>query len=379
MLAAGAAGAAVAFRAGVLPGGLVGVDVALALFGWWLAGAVAAGAPLAELLGLVWRRLWPPVLAAILLAVVWVWFVPSTRLDTVVRGQALAVFGGYGNWHLLAVGPLESPERRLFTPLQHLWPLGVAVQLVVLFALAAAASRPRARRRPEHRDPLVLVCAALAVGSALVSIVQMLLGASGQGVLLTPAAHGVAFFGAASFGAVARGPLADGLRALALGTRWIAVALLVGVALFASPESTWWPSGVAVVGSVLAVVVVAGWVPWPPGRVSHARPPAIDPWMAIVSFWILQAPAAALAAPSLTGLPSVVAAIAGLAFGALLAVGVTLGASRLSLAPEALERRQVLVPPLVVLLLVLVLSSTGAFHWERPHPRPGAAPAAGGS
>ncbi len=152
VLAAGAVASVVAFRVGVLPGGLVGVDVAAALVGWWFASTVVRGAAFGELVGLVWRRTWPALLLAVAMTVVWVLITPSTRLDAVVRGQVLAAFTASGNWHQLAHGPLEVPARPLASPLQHLWALAVLVQGGVVGP--GIVGHPAGAATTGARDPL---------------------------------------------------------------------------------------------------------------------------------------------------------------------------------------------------------------------------------
>lgn len=376
-VAAGAVGVLVAFRLGVLPGGLVAVDVLLALVGWWLGSAVVAGAPLRSRLTEAWRRGWPPLVLALVLAWIWVLTAETTRVDTRVRGEALGLVAGYGNWQLLALGPAEVPGSRTTSPLQALWLISVAVQLVLVFGAAWWATRPRARRRPDARDPLVLVALGLGLASLVVVAVQSAVGADGQSILLSTWSRGGAFFFGASVGALRAAGAGDTVRAVALGTRWIVLAMLAVLAVVAAPGSVWWTAGGALAVPVLAVLLVAAEAPWPPGRRSRAQAPAVDPWSAVVAVGILQGPALALAAPPATELAAPLAGAAGLVILALASAACVAVAGRLSWEPAAIERRCVLVPPLVVLVLVLLFSATGAFHWSGPQNRAEAAPASG--
>ncbi|MEZ5177659.1 MAG: hypothetical protein R2746_05070 [Acidimicrobiales bacterium] len=109
-LAAGATLAVVGFRAGVVPGGQVGVDVLLAAAGWWFgSGAVAAGR--VARWGEALHRAWPGALAALVGALVWVLLTEDTSRDRAVRGAALALLGGYGNWHQLRSARASSATR----------------------------------------------------------------------------------------------------------------------------------------------------------------------------------------------------------------------------------------------------------------------------
>ena len=58
----------------------------------------------------------------------------------------------------------------------------------------------------------------------------------------------------------------------------------------------------------------------------------------------------------------------GIVLVAVVAVGVAALAGRLDASPAPLERRRVLVPPAFVAVLILLLSATGAFHWEHTRP-----------
>lgn len=376
-LAAAAVGVLVGFRIGLLPGGLVAVDVLLALLGWWLGSSVVTGASLRERCTEAWRRLWPPLIGALVLAWAWVLMTPSTRFDTRVRGEAFGLVAGYGNWQLLALGPVERATWRGGLPLQPLWLVAVAAQLVLVFALAWGATRPRARRRPDERDPLVVVLAVLGGVGLLVLLGQVVAGADGQTMLLSTWSRAAAFSFAAAVGALRPGPAAESVRAVAMGTRWIAVGMLVVLAVVASPTSTWWTAGCAAVVPVLAVLVVVGAVPWPAGRRSRAVAPAFDPWTALVAVGVLHGPALAIGHTVLDDAPAAAGAVLGLVLLAVAAVVVVALASLLAWTPEAIERRCVLVPPVVVALIVLICSATGAFHWSGPSSRAMDAPAAG--
>ena len=364
----------VGFRVDLVRGGIIAVDVVLAMFGWWLGSAVRGDTGLGGRVVRAWQAWWPPALGAVGLACGWVLINGSTRRDALVRGQALAAFGGYGNWHLLALGPREAGGSSLATPLQHLWLVSVAIQLLGVFALAWFLTRPRARRRPDARDPLVLVFVGLWLISLIVVAAQMVAHAEGQTLLLSTWSRSGAFCLGAAFGALRAGGLADTIRAIAVGTRWIAVALLVVLAVAASPGSSWWRLGGAAGVPVLAVIVVASFVPWPPGRRSHALAPVVDPWAVLVGFWVLHVPL--LAFMGQTSLPEVVADVAGLVAAAAVAVAIVWLVQLLPADEESLQWRTVLIPPLVVLTVVVLFSVTGAFHWFSPHRLDGAVGAA---
>lgn len=378
------------FRVGVLPGGLVGVSVALALVGAWLGRVVGDGAALRRRASALWRALWPPAVVALVVAVLWVLATPSTGRDGNVRGQAIALVGAHGNWQLLGDGPREVLDGATVTPLQHLWGLGVAAQCLALAATVWWLTRSRARRSAATVDPvawplLVLAALGLATAAALTAA-----GASGQTLLLATWGSGAALLGAA--GLAVPGVL-DRLRRPERAAAGAAVPLVVA-AVVASPGSTVWTTGGAVVVPLLAALLGAA-VVVAPGDAPSARVGAssvadraratadVDdsgdaddlapPVAAGVAWVVLHGAALAFAASVFHDLPTALQVAAGLVLAGSLVLGTVLVSDQLDRRPPAVERRRVLGPPLVAALLVVLLAVTGAFHWAGPHPRSGAA------
>lgn len=361
--------ATVLFRLGVLPGGMVGVDVLLAALGWWLASAGPGIGPLRRRTGEAWSYVWRPVVGAIVLAIAWVAAEESTRRDPLVRGEALAILGGYANWHQFALGPIEQASSRIAAPLQHGWALAVLVQCVLVWFLVVAATRGRAARRPDQRDPVVLVALVLAVIGLLVGVGLAASGASGQAIVLATPVRAVAFFLGVSAGAAGGGDWGAALRDKVLPARWLAVGGLVVAAVLGTPGSDLGRWAWAVMVPAFAAIAVISSIPWPPAAPSRSRSRAVVDdrgWAALVAAWILVPPSIALADAVLSDAPAVLVDVAGLVLAAA-AVAVAVGVrSVASMDLAAVERRRVLVPPLVVALLVVLFSLTGAFHWEAP-------------
>ncbi len=371
-LGAAAVAAMAGFRLGVLPGGLIGVDVALALLGAWLASPTADGsAPVARMVR-AWRLLWVPTFAAVGLAVVWVLVEPSVRMDATVRGEGLAAFGGYANWHQFLVGPPETLTTRLASPLQHLWAPAVALQAVAVWWFVAAAGRRRRVRHPDRRPIEPAVFAVLGGASLVAGLGLLALGASGQTLLLATVPRASAFLLGAALGAAGRSSTGELLGSIAEGSRWLALVVLAVCAVFAGPMTTFGRVAGVTLVPIFAVVAVAasrGSAEQPDeGDVLASSRP--DPrWSLLVAWWFVLTPVLAVVAAALSDAPTVVIDLVGLVLATLLTVPVAFACDRLSDSPGAVERRRVLAPPAAVALLVVLASVTGAFHWEGPQPR----------
>jgi peptidoglycan/LPS O-acetylase OafA/YrhL len=367
----------VAFRVGLLPGGLVGVWVGLAALGWWCGAVLVASGSARRAFRLGWRRTWPPALVAVLVSLVWVLVTSSTARDRQLRGEVLGLVGGYSNWHQLLNGPAETSATRLVLPLQHLWALAIAAQAVALWALLAGASRRWAARRTDGRSPMVALCTAVGVTGVGLAFGATVLGGSGQQLLLASWSGGAAFFLGAAVGSAPSGPGTETVHAIARGTTLLAGVFLAALAVFGSPSSMVWRSGGSVVAPALAVIVVVAAVPSHVGPTDAPRSSEAMRWSALVAFWVLHVPALALLSPPRTSLPQVAADLAGLVVAAALAAGVAVWVGAMAQTERALERRRVLVPPAVAVVVVAVLSATGAFHWSAPQSRAAAVVDAG--
>ena len=377
-LAGGGMAAFVLFRAGIAPGGQVGADVLLACAGWWFGLTMVATGSVRAPWGEALHRVWPAVLAALAAVILWLVSTPQNGQDRVVRGAALAVFGGYGNWHLISVGPTEAGPTHLVSPLQSLWPFAVAVQGALVFTVLFAVVTRVAKVRRGRPHPVVLP--ALVV-SALVLVwgVVVVFGSSSPDRLVADSRiRGVTFLVAAAIGAAGTSPLGRLIRALSGNVTLLAGAVLVIMALFAKPGSAAWTDGGTLASVLFAVALVVAAAPWPPrpvgdvvGDVVGDEPAGlagVDLWGVLVAVFFLHGPVLALLAPVRTHLPWLLARLVGLAFLAAISVGVSVLTARMSRSPEAAERRRVLVPPVFVVTMVAIFSLTGAFHWEGPRP-----------
>ena len=159
-------------------------------------------------------------------------------------------------------------------------------------------------------------------------------------------------------------------RSIAGGTRWFAVAGLGLCAVLAGPQTSFGRIAGVTIVPLFAVLVVGAWAVRP-----SAERPAPDPggearlWSILVCSWFALTPALAIVRVAVGDAPTVVVDIVGLLLAAAITVPLALVARELSADPVARERRRVLGPPGAVLLLVILGSATGAFHWESPKPR----------
>ncbi|MEZ5183083.1 MAG: hypothetical protein R2702_14620 [Acidimicrobiales bacterium] len=378
--AAGLAAAAVAgltacigFRTGALSGGWVGVDLLLAVVGWLLASDGATSVALRRRVAAGLAVTWRPVAVALGLAVAYVLVDEAAATDGLLRGEALALVGGYGNWHLLALGPVEAPAVRGSLPLQHLWAVAVAVQGVAIWALVVAATRGRARRRAERRDPAIGLALVLAGAAWLVGLGAAVAGVSDQAVLVATPSRVVALLASAALALTAHEGRGARAWSFVHATRGPALAVLAVLAVVGDPASAVGRWSSASVVPLLAVVAVAGLAPWPEAaRPTPALAAPATPGAGValgVAAWLLVPPSLALVGAILPDEADLLVIAVGLLLAVPLAAGCALGAIVAPADGPAAERRRVLVPPAIVALLVLLFSVTGAFHWEAPQTR----------
>lgn len=364
-VAGGAIASVVAYRVGLVDGGLVGLQVLVGLVGWWLGSAPPGLAGLRQRGSEAWSRLWVPVLVTVAGAVVWVGITPTMRHDVVLRGEALGLFGVHGNWQQLARGPVEGAPGDLVTPLQHVWFTSVVVQLVLVWAVIAAWSTWGRRGRAR---PVAAPCAVLALVAVAWTVLALALGAGEQTLVLATPAYGAAFAFGALLGAEDQRTLGRTVREFAARTWSLALGLLVLVALVGRPGSTLAVLLGAVVVPLATTIVLAAAAPQ---RGPHPPPVIggrVDLWATLVAVWLLHGPTLALTDPARTGWPTALAVTAGIVLTVLLALAVGVGRQHRSDEPARVELRRVLAPPAAVALLVALGSITGAFHWFSPRP-----------
>ena len=288
----------VAYHAGVLRGGFVGVDVFFVVSGYVIAASERrrreAGEPF-SVRGFLLRRATRlvPALAAMLVAVQLVSLAvlsPFGEAQDAIRSSWAAVASAANAFFFLQSGYFEAGE--VAVPLLHTWSLSVEEQFyysfaVVLgaFALALRLARSDAGRRRAVRlglAALAVVAVASFVGSVLLS----------RGVRLVPLPFRFAFFGtpvrAWEFVVGVLAALVPARRGMGTGLRRGAVAALAAslvAASFVLSDTSTWP-GLAALQPVLAtaalMVVGAG----SPARSPRNRLAAAASWVGDRSYGI---------------------------------------------------------------------------------------------
>jgi len=368
-------------RAGLVPGGGLGYDLLLALIGRRFVLAVGRGTSPRAAAARSFAAAWPGAVAAVVLAVGWILLTRDVSHDALVRGEALAVLGGYGNWHQLAFGPSEVAGSSTISPLQGAWAWSVLVQVAAVWLLvwtgvvALARHRAASGRAGRPISTALVISSVVAAAHLLVAVVVVVM-ASSDGVALSTATRGLGFSGAALV-TVALLKRPDVLDRLSVElVRRTALAVFGCLVLVSS-----WSSGIGVrAGGILAAVVAAALVVSlgldgaPVERTERGsglatRPvAALDELVVFTIVWVA-GPAMAIGRGDRLGLPWPVGVIVGLVLSGV-AVGVTVSAARRRQPGEAaLERRRVLGPAGVAVLMIVVFSVTGAFHWDRPMTR----------
>jgi peptidoglycan/LPS O-acetylase OafA/YrhL len=180
-LRAFAIAAVVAFHAGVLRGGFLGVDLFFVLSGYLIAGILLREHEKRGSVGLgaFWtrraRRLVPAILLLLLAAQLWVRIGASFGDRAVVNGQTAAAVVYASNWFNIVqhVGYWDTGISR--SPLNHLWSLAIEEQFYVVFPLLMALLF---RRGASHRVILIVLGAITTATLALTPFVFATVGAN---------------------------------------------------------------------------------------------------------------------------------------------------------------------------------------------------------
>ena len=149
-------------------GGFLGVDVFFVLSGFLITGLLVAefrqhrGIALARFWGHRIRRLFPAMLAVLLLVALYAWLLAPPDTLAQLRGDALATLLYVNNWHQIAgshgyFAALATPR-----PLLHTWSLSIEEQFYVVWPLVVLA----VLRWTRSTRSLLAVTVALALASA---------------------------------------------------------------------------------------------------------------------------------------------------------------------------------------------------------------------
>lgn len=163
----------VAFHAGGLPGGFLGVDLFFVLSGYLITGLLLRERDESGTVALsnFWtrraRRLFPAIIVLVGAAQLWARTHALPRELDVLNGQSVAAMFYVSNWYNIlfdvgywSVGPSHSP-------LNHLWSLAIEEQYYLLFPLFFAIWFARSSKRSVMK--FAIVCASLAVSSIALS------------------------------------------------------------------------------------------------------------------------------------------------------------------------------------------------------------------
>ena len=316
----------VAFHAGYLQGGFLGVDLFFTLSGFLITSLVLAEIETSSRLDLrhFWsrraRRLLPAVVVLVAFVPLYVRFWATPYDQAALRGDALGTLAYVANWRQVAQGTDYWAQYASPSPLQHTWSLAIEEQFYVLFPFIVllaiwwgAGTRavgvtlaPAARRRAVENRLLTIA----AVLGAL-SVAWMLRGSFDPG---TPSSalyfntftrFASILVGVALAALLARVPVAVGrgrhtllaVAVLALAGLAVSWATVTGESLFV------YRGGLLACALAAAVVIVA--IQQPPTTPLH-RALSLRPlvWIGLVSYgiYLWHWPVFVVLSPERTGL-----------------------------------------------------------------------------
>ena len=342
----------IAFHAGHLRGGFLGVDLFFVLSGFLITSLLLVEHDGTGQIGLghFWarraRRLLPAVLLVLGFVAIYaaVWATP-VELDK-IRGDGLATLLYVANWHAIAGNGSYWAMFSEPSPLQHTWSLAIEEQFYVLWPFVVVGLLVWLRRSPKL---LFWVCAGGAAASALSLIVRYVPGTDPSRLYYGTDTRIAAILLGAALGTAGHvwGPIASKRGRVALE-----VAGLAGVAFLAwawftvdGQEATLYRGGLLACGIAATAVIAAashpeagviarvlGWAPlvlagivsyglylwhWPifvlvsPERTGWPEPAvlvvrlALTAGAAALSYWLVEKP---IRRGALTGWPAKVAA-----------------------------------------------------------------------
>ncbi|MDP4332878.1 acyltransferase family protein [Curtobacterium sp. A7_M15] len=248
---------------GVLPGGVLGVDVFFVLSGFLITGLllhdverngrVRLGAFVVRRI----RRLAPLSVTVVVVTVVVLAPIVLSSARAALFQNALAALTGVENWHLQRSFTNYQAAGDGASPLQHYWSLAVEEQFYLVLPLVVAGCAVVARlfRRPRAAATLVAIAIS---GAVLLSVVYCL-----WRVQVNPAALYVDTFGrvwelgAGALAALIAPRVANVPRPVANGAFVFGLAAVVGSAFLVSDERLVpWPGAVPAVVGVLCIVLL---------------------------------------------------------------------------------------------------------------------------
>jgi peptidoglycan/LPS O-acetylase OafA/YrhL len=321
--------AVLAFHAGHLPGGFLGVDLFFVLSGFLITSLLLVEHRTTGRIDLpaFWarraRRLLPALLAMLVVVVGAVWLTGDAATLAGLRADALATLGYVANWREVTGGDSYWDLFARPSPLDHTWSLAIEEQFYVLWPLVVVAVLVLARAG--RRALLAVIAGLAAVSTVAMAVIHRPLADPSRvyfgtdtratGILIGAGLATVVTVDAGSRPERHRRPWVDGVGAVAL------VVVLLGWAT-ATATTGWLYEGGLVVLELAAAVVIwtvvssrRGWL----GRILAWGPlPAIG----LVSYglYLWHWPVFVLLSPERTGLDGSALSVARVAATVLVAV-----------------------------------------------------------
>jgi len=307
---AAAIAAVVAYHLGYLSGGWLGVDVFFVLSGYLITSILLDDGAHLSRLRRFWgrraRRLFPAVIAMLLVLCAYSWANGPGLVPAQLRWPALATVLYGANWQQIAAGNSYFAQFTAPSPLSHAWSLSVEEQYYVLapLLLGAVLLLTRSLSSERRRHWLIAVSVVLAVSSAIwMGFAADLYGAN-RAYLGTDTRAWELLLGGVLAMTWPTGGTAPARPVVWKLLAWAgAVAVVVGVWRAGGPPTWVWNGGLVAIASGAGMLIVG--VVRAPGtalsRLLSARPVR---WLGLISYslYLWHWPTIVLITPDSSGL-----------------------------------------------------------------------------
>lgn len=273
------------FHGGHLSGGYLGVDLFFVLSGYLITSLLLSEWRTSGniRLGNFWarraRRLFPALIAVLLVVAAYAQFVaPPTSLGR-IRGDGLATLFYFANWHDIFSGHVYGEQFAAQSPLLHTWSLAIEEQFYLVWPLAVWGLL-KWRNRPQVILRVSITVAVVSVG--------LMLGLNAGGVRADPALYegthtriaAIAMGAALAAWYMGRGHTRDHHRRLAIeGGAVLALVFLGAAWALTDLTSTFlFSGGLALCGLAVTLVIAAA---------AHPEPLAVNRFLSFAPFrWL---------------------------------------------------------------------------------------------